>query len=184
MSYTCDMVKLSTNLEPLARWKFPSVICNYVKYVPESRNAYLTGFPFFLHRFDLESAAKGSNRFLLLTMWVEPVPGRREIVVNGLRSVAVLDPVSLKTIRTIRTKIGIRSLAVDAKRNLVYVAHYFYGEMAAYDLDSGELKATLYLGHLLRVVHYSVENDRIYAGSARGIFEVEPDTFLALSEDG
>lgn len=178
MQYNCDLIRLTKNLVPVQRLKIHSMICNYVRFVPRFNSAYLTGTPCFLHRVDIEGFRLANSKFLLLPMWVEAIPGRDEIAVNGFRSVKILDSKTLKTLRMIPTKTGIRCLAIDEKRNLIYVAQYFKGELAAYDLYSGQLKSVYYLGQQIRVVHYAEQPDRIYTGSFQGIFEIDPDAFV------
>ncbi|MCZ7584550.1 MAG: hypothetical protein M5R36_15045 [Deltaproteobacteria bacterium] len=181
MSYTCDLIRMTPALQPEEQLEFPSVMCNSMKYAPQFQSAYLTGFPFLLHRVDVDGFKKANSKWMLLSMWVEPIPGRDEIAVNGYRSIVILDATSLETRRVIRAKTGIRSLAVDQKRNLIYVAQYFRGELAAYDLDTGEAKGAVFVGPLLRAVNFSEKNDRIYTGSSQGIYEIDPNIFEEMN---
>jgi len=178
MRYNCELIRLTKDRQPQAHLKARSMICNHVRYAPQSDSAYLTGTPFFLHRVDIRNFRSAGFRFMPLSQWVEPVPGRAEVAANGFNDVKILHATTLKTLRTIPAKTGIRCLAIDPRRNVVYVAQYFDGELAAYDLDSGELKNAYYMGQQIRFVHYAQTPDRVYTGSSQGVFEIDPDVFL------
>ena len=178
-SFRGRIIHYSSELEPRRTIRLNSYTSGYIM-ATCTRNPnrlLLTGFPFRLYVVDLDNFRLEKIKTLFLGWWIESIPDAREIIVNSAMSVLILDAVTLETKKKISTDFGIRSVAYDKKRQRIYVAHFFSGELAAYDYVSGKKIGVIQAGPLLRCVAYSEERDRIFTGSSRALLEISPDAF-------
>ncbi|MBI9076260.1 MAG: hypothetical protein JEZ02_12700 [Desulfatibacillum sp.] len=150
---------------------------NMVSFSDQEGLMYVPSFPVGFYGISLPELKVTAWKNLFLSMWVVPLPERKEILANGAASVYVLDSQTLATKWKIPTGFGIRCLDFDTKRNWIYVAKYFTGELEVYDYHTGALIGAIEVGPLLRFVGYSQERDSIFTGSSAGILEISPKIF-------
>ncbi len=175
------LLRFTRTLQPEALLNLPSVgaFFNTIHYEPANGSAYAAYFPLLTYHIDVQRFRLVGVRFSPMVLWIDTVPERHEVLVNGVWSVDVLDDQTLRTKRSIRSKFGIRNFAYDRQRQRLYIPSYFSGELGAYDYLTGRYLGSVFAGPILRAVYYCPSTDRIYAGSSLGVFEVNPDAFVA-----
>jgi len=101
---------------------------------------------------------------------------RRAFLASTLSGeVRVLDLDTLEPVDSFRLAPGIRNLNFDPLRRWVVIGNYFRGLLHVYDLDKKRILGPLFLGSRLRWVEVDSSNDRWYATSSVGGFEITPD---------
>lgn len=90
----------------------------------------------------------------------------------------VIDRDTLQIKRTIRGPLTCRNLVVDKKRKLLYGTSYTRGKLSAIRYSDGETLRTIAVGRKPSSLAYAPERDALYAGSERGIFEINAKTFV------
>ncbi len=104
---------------------------------------------------------------------------RDRVYVTGFITGAVhaLDQNTLRRVATFHTKPGVRSVAPDDKRDLVYVCNMIDPHTIVYDV-SGKQIAKVFTGGSCRVIHVSASTGRVFVGSAYGLIELRIDDLL------
>jgi hypothetical protein len=104
---------------------------------------------------------------------------RDRVYVTGFITGAVhaLDQNTLRRVATFYTKPGVRSVAPDDKRDLVYVCNMIDPHTLVYD-GSGRQIAKVFTGSSCRVIHVSASTGRVFVGSAYGLIELRIDDLL------
>ncbi|MBI9076261.1 MAG: hypothetical protein JEZ02_12705 [Desulfatibacillum sp.] len=163
---------------PKAQLRLPNLPAyNIASFSEQESLMYTPSFPLGFYCISLPALQVTAWKSLFLSMWSVPLPERKEILANGAAIVYVLDSQTLATKRKIPTGFGIRCLDFDSKRNWIYVAKYFTGDLEVYDYHTGELIGSIEVGPLPRFVGYSPERDSIFIGSSAGILEISPKIF-------
>jgi len=104
---------------------------------------------------------------------------RDRVYVTGFITGAVhaLDQNTLRRVATFRAKPGVRSVAPDAQRDLVYVCNMIDPHTLVYD-GSGKQIAKVFTGSSCRVIHVSPSSGRVFVGSMYGLIELRIDDLL------
>jgi DNA-binding beta-propeller fold protein YncE len=102
-------------------------------------------------------------------------PGGQELLVAATAGSAILrfDPDTLELKGRIRTVLGVRTLAVDATRNLLLTASLVSNMFDVIDLRTQESVARHYLGPWLRTIVIDARHGVAYVSSIDGLFRVE-----------
>lgn len=87
-------------------------------------------------------------------------------------SVYVLSEKNFKLVKKLKVSVGIRELAFDARRSLLYAANYTSGYIHAVFPLTGEITETIFVGKRIREIRYDPVLDRLLVTSANGFMEV------------
>ena len=102
-------------------------------------------------------------------------PDGTELLVGAPLRAAVLrfgaDSLAFK--RTISTVFGVRTLAVDPKRNLLVSASLATNMLDVIDLSTRKRGATYYVGPWLRSISLDTGSGMAYVSSTEGLFAVD-----------
>ncbi len=105
---------------------------------------------------------------------------RDRVYVTGFITGAVhaFDQNTLRRVATFHTKPGVRSVAPDDKRDLVYVCNMIDPHTFVYDI-SGKQVAKVFTGGSCRVIHVSPATGRVFVGSMYGLIELRIDDLMS-----
>jgi hypothetical protein len=89
-----------------------------------------------------------------------------------------MDLDSFRMLRKFKVRPGLRGIAVDSYRGLIYTGNYPDGYLDIVDMKSGKPLASLYFGKRMRSVLVTPKKHRVFVISMFGIFEVDVDRVL------
>jgi DNA-binding beta-propeller fold protein YncE len=102
----------------------------------------------------------------------------RVYVADGLSGrVYAVDRDSFRTVGTIRALPGVRPIAVDGKRRLIYVGNMMEPYLRVYSYDH-RLLAKIYIGRNCRAIYLTPATNRLLVGTSLGVLEVDVDRMI------
>lgn len=109
------------------------------------------------------------------------VPEKRSILLGDFYSNLIyeIDMDTLRIKRKIPAVMNCRSLAYDAKRDVIYAASFITGDMVAVRYSDGEILKKVFVGKKPSEMIYSSERDALYFGSSAGVMKVNLKIFLS-----
>ncbi len=87
--------------------------------------------------------------------------------------VSVLDERTFSVEREITLHRGLRCMAYDRKRHLVYAGNYFSGEVVAISTTNYSIAQTFYVGRRIRKFYITPRSGRVFVSSGFGLFELK-----------
>ncbi len=138
-------------------------------------------YPYLMSEIDMSTLRPMRRRLLMhffsLGAGMDRKLGRIYITHIITGTIHVLDMKTLKIIGIIRTLPGVRAVATDTRRNLIYVGSMTDPYFRVYDTKYKYL-GKIYIGRTCREIHVSAKKGRVYAGSMYGLIEVRIDDFM------
>lgn len=90
-------------------------------------------------------------------------------------SIYVLSERNFQLVKKLKVSVGIREMAFDTRRSLLYAANYTTGYIYGVFPLTGEIRKKIFIGKRIREIHYDPVLDRLLATSANGFMEVMLD---------
>ncbi len=84
----------------------------------------------------------------------------------------VFDATTFAPKRTIPLELGVREIAFDRRRRLLYVGCYVSGDVVVYDVDHASVKERIYVGPKMRHLSLDEDLDVLLVASKAGFFEI------------
>ncbi len=138
-------------------------------------------FPYMLSEIDLHLLKKIRVKFPLSFVGggVALDSARRRVYVSNSMSgkVFAVDRDTFGTTGTLRAKPGARPVLVDEKRKLIYVGNMLGPDLLIFGFDHRRV-GSVYVGRNCRALYLTPKTNRLLAGTALGIFEVNVDLLL------
>ena len=106
---------------------------------------------------------------------IDPISRRAYLASTTSGWVKILDLDTLREVGAFRLEVGLRNLNFDSVRRWVLITSYFRGNLYVYDTIRKQVIGKLFLGTRLRWVEVDKENEKWYATSSAGGFEISPD---------
>jgi len=82
------------------------------------------------------------------------------------------DAETLKSTGDIRSRFGVRTLAIDTQRNLLLAGNFINNRLDVVDPATGKKIFSFYLGPWIRTIALDTEQGNAYVSTARGLFKV------------
>jgi len=96
--------------------------------------------------------------------------------------IKLLDADTLETLDTYRFSQGVRSLAFDEKRQLLFGGNYLTGKVEVYSIPQDRIVDEIFAGLLIRSLALIPGNDELYIGSECGIFILDLSQYDQLAQ--
>ena len=102
-------------------------------------------------------------------------PGRRRAYLSKPFSskVMVVDLDSMKILKSLQARPGVRDLDIDPERRRLYAGNYISGTVQVFDLKTDRMLREYYVGKQVRGVYHSRELNRDFASSSCGVMELK-----------
>jgi hypothetical protein len=130
------------------------------------------GYPFVAR--PLGSPPDNPTAWLSMVWGCDWDPATRQVYVADatLGLLTVLDYDSGRVLRRFPIGFGMRCVAVDPARGLVYIGNFLRGDVVAFDLASGEEVARWFVGRFVRHVTLSRDGQSLWATSTLGVVRI------------
>lgn len=125
-------------------------------------------------RVDAQAVLRGGGLSMI------SIPKKRSILLGDFYSNLIyeIDMDTLAVKRKIPAVPNCRSLAYDAKRDMIYAASFIHGDMVALRYRDGKILKRVFVGKKPSEMVYSSEHDALYFGSHFGVLKIDLQTFL------
>ena len=108
----------------------------------------------------------------------DPVKDRMYLAGTFSREILVLAGGSLALLARRFPGTTAREISLDRGRGLLYVGGYCEGYLDLYDPETLERLARVFLGKLLRSLHFDPASGRLFAATGCGVYEIDVDGLL------
>ncbi len=173
--YVVDLKNDTVRLHDLG-YRFHTL--NGMKIDPERKIIYLSDWVWGnIYKFDIrrmKTVRRATPGMVSTGIAVDP-KSREVFVARMLASkIDVFDGDTLALKRSIPAGFGVNDVALSADGTKIHAVRYFAGKFETIDRASGEKLAEHHIGGATRALLYSPENNRIFAASKCGVFEISP----------